>query len=49
MLNPGAALHEIARILKTDSLCYLDVDIGGSPTPDEPTVFTLDSLNAVVE
>jgi SAM-dependent methyltransferase len=49
MLNPGAALHEIARILKTDSLCYLDVDMGGSPTPDEPTVFTLDSLNALVE
>jgi hypothetical protein len=29
---------------------YLSVvDIGGSPTPDEPTVFTIDDLTALVE
>lgn len=49
MLHPDAALREIARILTGGGLCYLDVDIGGKPTPDEPTVFTRDGLDALIE
>ena len=41
-------LEQIRRVLKTDGLFYLSVDIGGSPTPDEPTVFSIDSLSAVL-
>jgi 2-polyprenyl-3-methyl-5-hydroxy-6-metoxy-1,4-benzoquinol methylase len=46
--DSSAMLHQIRRILKPHGFVYLSVDIGGSPTPDEPTVFTIDSLTALI-
>jgi SAM-dependent methyltransferase len=48
MIHPQNALTEIARILKEDGKFFLDVDIGGSPTPDEPSVFSVESLAALL-
>jgi SAM-dependent methyltransferase len=47
--EPGEMLAEIRRILRADGMLYLSVDIGGRPTPDEPTVFSTESLSARVE
>ena len=47
--DPAAMLDQMRRILRPDGVVYLSVDIGGSPTPDEPTVFTIDGLIALVE
>jgi SAM-dependent methyltransferase len=44
MQEPAKALQHMWRILKTDASLFLSVDIGGVPTPDEPTVFSLESL-----
>jgi len=44
MHNPAAALKEIRRILNQDGILFLSVDLGGTPTPDEPTVFSAESL-----
>ena len=44
MPNPGLALQEMWRILHNDGALFVSVDIGGAPTPDEPTVFSVDSL-----
>ena len=44
MPDPGAAVKEIWRILNHDGALFVSVDIGGEPTPDEPTVFTVESL-----
>jgi SAM-dependent methyltransferase len=44
MPDPAVALAEIWRILKTDGVLFVSVDIGGEPTPDEPTVFSVASL-----
>lgn len=41
--RPPAAVAEIARILRPDGLLFLGVDIGGEPTPDEPSVFSAES------
>lgn len=49
MPEPQIALQQINRILKTDALLFLSVDIGGVATPDEPTVFSEDSLKSLVE
>jgi SAM-dependent methyltransferase len=49
MLEPERALEEIRRILKDDGIFYLSVDIGGTPTPDEPTVFSVESLCALLD
>jgi SAM-dependent methyltransferase len=46
---PERMLGQIRRILKADGICFLSVDIGGWPTPDEPTVFSPESLTALVE
>jgi SAM-dependent methyltransferase len=46
--DPGEMLGQIRRILKVDGAFYLSVDTGGSPTPDEPTVFSTDSLSALI-
>jgi SAM-dependent methyltransferase len=46
--DPVAMLLQIRRILRPAGIVYLSVDIGGTPTPDEPTVFTIDSLTALV-
>jgi hypothetical protein len=48
MPNPGVVLDEFRRILKDDGIFFADVDIGGEPTPDEPTVFSTESLRALI-
>ena len=48
MPKPELALGEISRILKRDGIFFASVDIGGAPTPDEPTVFSVESLRAVL-
>jgi SAM-dependent methyltransferase len=44
MPNPGLGLQQMWRILKPDGVFFVSVDLGGLPTPDEPTVFSVDSL-----
>ena len=44
MPNPGLALREMWRILHQDAALFVSVDIGATPTPDEPTVFSVESL-----
>jgi SAM-dependent methyltransferase len=45
MPNPRVALQEMWRILNHDGSLFVSVDIGGAPTPDEPTVFSVESLS----
>jgi SAM-dependent methyltransferase len=49
MPDPAKALHQMRRILKTDGVLFLSVDIGGFATPDEPTVFSTDSLVTLLQ
>jgi SAM-dependent methyltransferase len=49
MPKPELALKEIRRILKDDGIFYLSVDIGGTPTPDEPIVFSAESLRTLLD
>jgi len=44
MPAPAAVVREISRILTPDGALFVSVDIGGVPTPDEPTVFSVESL-----
>ncbi len=48
MPDPRVGLREIWRILADDGALFLSVDIGGEPTPDEPTVFSVESLGALL-
>jgi SAM-dependent methyltransferase len=48
MPDPRVGLHEMWRILADDGAVFISVDIGGEPTPDEPTVFSIESLRALV-
>ena len=48
MHDPARALKEMGRILHKDGALFLSVDLGGEPTPDEPTVFSSDSLEALL-
>jgi SAM-dependent methyltransferase len=48
MPKPELALGEIHRILKRAGIFFASVDIGGAPTPDEPTVFSAASLRALL-
>lgn len=48
MPDPRAALGEVWRILRDDGTLFASVDTGGEPTPDEPTVFSVDSLRALL-
>jgi SAM-dependent methyltransferase len=48
MPKPEIGLGEIRRILKSDGVLFASVDIGGEPTPDEPTVFSVESLGALI-
>ena len=49
MQDPAKALQQMWRILRADGRLFLSVDIGGFPTPDEPTVFSIDSLLALLK
>jgi SAM-dependent methyltransferase len=49
MPDPQVALKEMSRILINDGALFISVDTGGSPTPDEPTVFSVDSLRALLQ
>jgi SAM-dependent methyltransferase len=48
MPDPGKGLQQIWRILKQGGAFFVSVDIGGVPTPDEPTVFSVESLSALL-
>jgi SAM-dependent methyltransferase len=48
MPDPRVALKEMSRILSDEGTLFVSVDIGGDPTPDEPTVFSVDSLRALL-
>jgi SAM-dependent methyltransferase len=48
MPKPELALGEIRRILKPEGFFFASVDIGGVPTPDEPTVFSVESLRVLL-
>jgi len=49
MPDPKTALAQIWRILRKDGVFFLSVDVGGSPTPDEPSPFTTESLLALLQ
>jgi SAM-dependent methyltransferase len=49
MLASKQGLQQIWRILKSDGLLFLSVDVGGEPTPDEPTVFSVENLSVLLE
>ena len=49
MPDPTMGLQQICRILKDNAPLFLSVDFGGFPTPDEPTVFTVDSLTSLLQ
>jgi hypothetical protein len=49
MPDPKVALQQIGRILKGDTPLFLSVDIGGVATPDEPTLFSVESLAALLQ
>jgi ubiquinone/menaquinone biosynthesis C-methylase UbiE len=49
MPKPELALDEFRRIIKDDGFFFASVDIGGEPTPDEPTVFSTESLRALID
>jgi len=48
MPDPRVALKEMWRILSDEGAIFVSVDIGGEPTPDEPTVFSVDSLGRLL-
>ncbi|HEY3302557.1 MAG TPA: methyltransferase domain-containing protein [Candidatus Binatia bacterium] len=48
MPDPEASVKEFSRILKQDGSLFVSVDIGGEPTPDEPTVFSVESLRRLL-
>lgn len=39
IVDPSLALQEMARVVADDGFVVVSVDIGGEPTPDEPSVF----------
>lgn len=49
MPDPKEALKQIWRVLKDNGVFYLSVDVGGTPTPDEPSPFTMESLYALLQ
>ena len=48
MPEPSITTKELWRILKKDGALFVSVDIGGAPTPDEPTVFSVESLRSLL-
>jgi ubiquinone/menaquinone biosynthesis C-methylase UbiE len=49
MPDPEEALRQIWRILKKDGALFLSVDMGGPSTPDEPIVFSEESLSSLLQ
>jgi hypothetical protein len=49
MPDPNKGLQQSWRILKPGGAFFVSVDIGGVPTPDEPTVFSVESLAALLQ
>jgi SAM-dependent methyltransferase len=49
MPEPDAAVQQMWRIVRRDGHVFISVDLGGWPTPDEPTVFSDESLRTVIE
>ena len=49
MPDPKDGLTQIWRILKSDGALFLSVDIGGQPTPDEPSPLSTESLSALLQ
>ena len=49
MPDPEEALRQVWRILKKGGALFLSVDIGGPSLPDEPTVFSEESLSALLQ
>jgi SAM-dependent methyltransferase len=49
MQDPRIGRDHLWRVLKTDGVFFLSVDIGGEPTPDEPSPFTEESLATLLE
>jgi len=49
MPDPRVGLAHLWRVLKQDGVFFLSVDIGGEPTPDEPSPFTEESLARLLE
>jgi SAM-dependent methyltransferase len=48
MPDPEAGLAEMERILRDGGLLFLSVDLGGEPTPDEPSPFEREDLRELV-
>ena len=49
MPDPAVVVKEIWRVLNHDGALFISVDIGGEPTPDEPTVFSVESLRVLLQ
>ena len=49
MEHPELAVRQIARIVRRGGYFYLDVDLDGTPTPDEPTAFSAEELWQLLE
>jgi ubiquinone/menaquinone biosynthesis C-methylase UbiE len=49
MPDPRIGLGQFSRVLKQDGMLFLSVDIGGQPTPDEPSPFDEKSLQELLE
>jgi SAM-dependent methyltransferase len=49
MPDPAVAVREMWRVLNQDGALFISVDIGGEPTADEPTVFSVESLRALLQ
>jgi SAM-dependent methyltransferase len=49
MPDPAVSVKEIWRVLNQDGALFVSVDIGGEPTPDEPTVFSVESLRTLLQ
>jgi SAM-dependent methyltransferase len=46
--DPAVALEECWRILRNDGALFVSVAVGGLPTPDEPTVFSVEVLRSLL-
>jgi SAM-dependent methyltransferase len=48
MLDSDEGVCQMARILRPQGTLFLSVDIGGEPTPDEPRVFSIETLSSLL-